>query len=445
MLGTNQDLTAKPLMTPGTSRVENRVAILCTLALVLEGYDIGAMSFTIPSLSEAWHLRPVAFTAALTAGNVGLLLGSLFCGWLGDRFGRKPVLMGCVAAFGVMSLLTVLVTTPALLTAARLGTGIGLGGGIPTCIALLSDFSPRKRQGGLVMAMGCGVPAGNVAGGIVASRLLAPYGWQSVFLVGGIAPLIVLPLLAFLLPESAEFIASRREMRSSKTADGPSSASYNPPKNLVAELFKYGFARLTVLLWLINFLSLVTIYFINSWMPSMLHSLGIKTETAILASIAFQVGGIVGGIASAPVVNRFGTEKVVSAMLAMGGGWILLIALTNVSTFVLGCFIFGAGLGISAGQVGINALSGAIYPPPIRSTGSGWAIGIGRLGNITGPLFGGLLLSLNWTPKHMLLTISAPVFFLASMLLILASSRASGERSLPLPGVGHTGKTLAGL
>src|SRR5579862_1088407 len=102
MSGTSHDPTATPSGMPGASGIENRVALLCTLALVLEGYDIGAMSFTIPSLSEAWHLRPVAFTAALTAGNVGLFLGSLICGWLGDRFGRKPVLMACVAAFGVM-------------------------------------------------------------------------------------------------------------------------------------------------------------------------------------------------------------------------------------------------------------------------------------------------------------------------------------------------------
>jgi len=238
-----------------------------------------------------------------------------------------------------------------------------------------------------------------------------------------------LPILKFWLPESTEFLAARaRAQARNSAANEPSAASSGAPfRNPVAQLFSGPFLRITLLLWLINFLSLVTIYFINSWLPSMLHSLGITTAKAILASAMFQVGGVAGGLGSGPFVNRFGTEKVVAAMLAMGGGWLVLLSLTNVSTVVLACFIFGAGLGISAGQLGVNALPGAIYPPPIRNTGAGWALGIGRLGNIAGPLFGGILLSLGWTPKHMLLAISVPAFILAMMLLVLASVRASAR------------------
>ncbi|MGZ5925060.1 MAG: MFS transporter [Rhizomicrobium sp.] len=397
---------------------ENRVALLCAGVLVLEGFDLGAMAFTLPALSESWHLKPVAFTAALTAGSVGLFLGSLLCGWLGDRLGRKPVLMGCVAIFGIMSLLTALVTTTGMLTLARFCTGLGIGGGIPASIALLSDFAPKKRQGGLVMAMTCGVQTGNVLGGIVVARLLAPFGWPAVFVVGGIIPLILLPVLALWLPESPAFLAVRQS---------PAAALPAPDKNLIAQLFAPGFARITLLLWLINFLSLLTIYFINSWLPSMLHSLGIATATAILAATLFQVGGIVGGLGSGPLVNKYGTEKITAAMLAMGACWLVLLSLTNVSTLVLGCFIFGTGLGISAGQLGINALPGAIYPPAIRNTGSGWALGIGRLGNIAGPLTGGTLLALGWSPKNMLLAISVPAFLLAVMLLVLVKVRASAQ------------------
>jgi AAHS family 4-hydroxybenzoate transporter-like MFS transporter len=406
---------ASSLSAPGG---EYRVAMLCASVLVLEGVDLGAMAFTLPALSESWHLRPVAFTAALTAGSVGLFLGSLLCGWLGDKVGRKPVLMGCVAVFGVMSLLTAMVMNTGWLTACRFITGLGIGGGIPTSIALLSDFSPARRQGGMVMAMTCGVPAGNVLGGFIAARLLKPFGWQAVFIAGGVIPLILLPLLFFLLPESSAFRAARL---SRATA----------PRNTIAQLFTPEFARLTILLWVINFLSLLTIYFINSWLPSMLHSLGIATSTAILASTMFQVGGIMGGLASGPLVNKFGTERIVAAMLAMGACWLVLLGLTTVSTTALACFIFGAGLGISAGQLGVNALPGAVYPPEIRNTGTGWALGVGRLGNIGGPLFGGLLLALGWSPKHMLLAISVPAVILAGMLLVLR--RARGEtRSAPL-------------
>jgi AAHS family 4-hydroxybenzoate transporter-like MFS transporter len=392
-------------MPPATPGGANRAALLCAAILVLEGFDLGAMAFTLPAISETWHLKPAAFTAALTAASVGLFLGSLICGWLGDRLGRKPVLLGCVVLFGAMSLATAGAHSILTLTILRFLTGLGIGGGVPTTIALLSDLAPRERQGGLVMAMTCGVPAGNVLGGLLASRLVGPFGWPAVFVVGGLIPLVLLPLLLWLLPESF------RRMAHAETG------------NSIARLFTPEFARITLLLWLINFLSLLTIYFINSWLPSLLRSLGIPTTQAILAATMFQLGGIVGGLGSAPLVNRFGTERIVAIMLAMGGVWLLLIGLTSVPTSVLAFFIFGTGLGISAAQLGVNALSGAAYPLGIRNTGTGWALGVGRLGNIAGPLFGGLLLALGWAPKSMLLLIALPAFLLSLILLALGQAR----------------------
>lgn len=386
----------------------NRVAFLCAAVLVLEGFDLGAMAFTLPAISDAWHLKPAAFTAALTAASVGLFLGSLICGLLGDRLGRKPVLVGCVILFGAMSLATALANSVATLTLLRFLTGLGIGGGVPTTIALVSDLSSRERQAGLVMAMTCGVPLGNLLGGILASRLVGPLGWQAVFVVGGLIPLILLPPLLGFLPESF----SRETLRQTRSG------------NSIARLFTPQFARITLLLWLINFLSLLTIYFINSWLPSLLRTLGIPTSQAILAAAMFQLGGIVGGLGSAPLANRFGTEKIVSAMMGMGGLWLLVIGLTTVSTPVLAFFVFAMGLGISAAQLGINALCGAAYPLSIRNTGAGWALGVGRLGNIAGPLFGGILLSLGWAPKSMLTLISLPAFLLAVILPVLARARA---------------------
>ncbi len=395
-------------MPPTAPGGANRVALLCAAILVLEGFDLGAMAFTLPAISEAWQLKPAAFTAALTAASVGLFLGSLICGWLGDRLGRKPVLLGCVVLFGAMSLATAEASSITTLTILRFLTGLGIGGGVPTTIALLSDLAPRERQGGLVMAMTCGVPLGNVLGGLLASRLVGPFGWPAVFVVGGLIPLVLLPLLLWLLPESL-----RRAARLSGETG-----------NSIARLFTPEFARITLLLWLINFLSLLTIYFINSWLPSLLRSLGIPTSQAILAATMFQLGGIVGGLGSAPLVNRFGTERIVAAMLAMGGIWLLLIGLTTVPTGWLAFFIFGTGLGISAAQLGVNALSGAAYPLAIRNTGTGWALGVGRLGNIAGPLFGGLLLAMGWAPKSMLLLIALPAFLLSLILLALGHARA---------------------
>jgi|SRR6185437_6170257 len=383
-----------------------RAAFLCFLVLVLEGYDLGAMSFTLPTLSEVWHLKPVAFTPALTAGSVGLFVGSLLCGVLGDRLGRKPVLMGAVAIFGVTSLLTALTKDTFWLSTTRLLTGFGIGGGIPTTIALLSDLAPPKKQGGLVMATMCGVQVGNVLAGVAASRLIAHWGWQAVFILGGLMPVLLLPAMALWLPET--FTA--RKMAGAAS---------------IPRLFEGGFARFTLILWLINFLSLLTIYSVNSWLPSLLHSLGIATASAVLAASMFQFGGMTGTLASAPLANRFGTENVVAVLLAMGGCFLILLGLAHGTALLFAGLAFGAGLGISAGQVGINALSGAVYPMELRGTGAGWASGIGRMGNITGPLFGGLLLALGWRPGPMLEVMALPAFALTLALLLLAHMRAA--------------------
>jgi MFS transporter, AAHS family, 4-hydroxybenzoate transporter len=390
----------------GKSTAVYRAAFLCFLVLVLEGYDLGAMAFTLPTLSEAWHLKPVAFTSALTAGSIGLFLGSLLCGVLGDRLGRKPVLMGAVAVFGLMSLLTALTKDPFWLSITRLLTGLGIGGSIPTTIALLSDLAPPKKQGGLVMATMCGVQAGNVVSGVAASRLIAHLGWPAVFVLGGLMPLFILPALALWLPET--FVA--RKMASLAS---------------IPQLFAGGFARLTLILWLINFLSLLTIYSVNSWLPSLLHSLGIATASAVLAASMFQLGGMTGTLASAPLANRYGTEHVVAVLLAIGGCFLILLGLLHGTALLFAGLAFGAGLGISAGQVGINALSGAVYPMELRGTGAGWALGVGRMGNITGPLFGGLLLALGWRPGPMLQVMAVPAFALTLALLLLVHMRAS--------------------
>src|SRR3984885_1189609 len=173
--------------TSGTERIEElylRVVWLCGVVLFLEGYDIAAVGYAIPSLVDAWHVPPTAFTQALAAGNVGLLLGSLCAGLLGDWLGRKPVLISCVAGFGIFSLLSALVGSPLQLAILRLLTGVGLGGGIPLAIALASDVSPPFQQARLVTLMSAGVPIGITAGGCFEKRHLASCCWSPLFLCG---------------------------------------------------------------------------------------------------------------------------------------------------------------------------------------------------------------------------------------------------------------------
>ena len=354
-----------------TARI--RVAWLCATVLLLEGYDIAAMGYAVPALVEAWRLPPTAFTNALVAGNVGFLLGSLAAGSLGDQLGRKPVLIACVIILGTSSLATALAASPAQLAELRLFTGIGLGGGIPMAIALAADFAPQSAPGRLVIATIAAVPVGLAVGGLSAGAVISSLGWRGIFLIGGAAPLIASPLLALLLPAS------------------PALRPHALRRSRIASLFEGRWRTTTLLVWAISFLSLLTTYLILLWTPAVLHAAGATPFQAALAASVYSIGLIVGTLLQAAVVDRLGIERVLTFCLALATLTLLAIGQLDPPTWWLVLLLLGAGLGGSS-QGGINALCGLIYPTPARASGAGWAIGLGRLGAIGGPLLGGLVL-----------------------------------------------------
>ena len=392
-----------PVAVP-TSRLYLRVAWLCGMVLFLEGYDIAAVGYAIPSLVDAWKIQPSVFTQVLTAGNVGLLLGSVCAGLLGDRLGRKPVLISSVVVFGVFSLLAAFAGSPMQLASLRLLTGLGLGGGLPLAVALASDFIPGHGSGRVVILMSAGVPIGFSTGGLLASGLVRVFGWPAIFVTGGALPLAVVPLLALWLPES---IALRAEPR---------------PRNLATALFQNGLAPSTVLLWAINLLSLLGTFFILLWTPAILHSNGASPPQAILATTIYAFGVIASPLLAALLVDSIGIERVMAGGLAFGALCVLAIGLSYPRFWLLSLILCGAGIGGGC-QAGINSLSALAYPPAIRLTGAGWALGAGRVGAIAGALLGGALLALGFRAQRIFVAAFIPAFGAALLMAILGRLR----------------------
>ncbi len=373
-------------------RLHVRVGSLCFMVLFLEGYDITSMSYAIPSLIDAWHVRPPQFTTALTAGSFGLLFGALGAGLLGDRFGRKPVLIGCTAVFGLFSLLTAFATGLVSLAVLRFLTGIGLGGGIPIAIALATDHAPLRAPRRLVILMSAGISVGNTVGGFLASQIVKQTGWESIFIVGGLLPLLVIPLLIRFMPESRALQAVDAAARMATPVD----------------LFRNGMALRTSILWMVNLFNLVGNYFILFWLPAILHAKGLAPSAAILATTMYAFGSILGALITAPIVDRFGVERIIASILCLGALCVLTVGLFELPFVALCAVICGAGIGIGGCQHGINSVSGALYPPAIRATGAGWALGLGRIGQIGGPLIGGTLLGLGWASRDIFLAAAGP-------------------------------------
>jgi len=285
---------------------------------------------------------------------------------------------------------------------------LGLGGGIPLAIALASDFARPVRQGRLVILMSAGVPIGFTLGGLLASRLVQVFGWPAIFVVGGVLPFAMIPVLALWLPESVI-------LRVSTSRSNP-----------VIALFTDRLASCTALLWAMNFLNLLANFLILLWTPSILHTTGVSTSRAIFATSMYGVGTILGALLTAPVTDRLEVERVLTHTAAFGALCVLAIGLFDIQFWLLSIIICGAGMGIGGCQTGLNSLSGRIYPPAIRSTGAGWALGLGRAGAIAGPLIGGALLALGFRARDIFVVVVIPVFTVTLLMAILGRLRRNG-------------------
>jgi MFS transporter, AAHS family, 4-hydroxybenzoate transporter len=347
------------------------VAVMCGLIVFVDGFDAQAMGYVAPALTAALAIPRAVLGPVISSGLVGMMIGALVSGSLADRVGRRPVLIACALIFGIGSLLTATAQSVQTLVIYRALTGLGMGGAMPNAIALTSERMPAHRRGTSVTWMICGFSLGAAVGGFVAAALIPRFGWQSVFIVGGTTPMLIAAAAFRWLPDSVRV----------------------PPREFpVAALFTDGRTLPTLLIWVVYFMNLLNLYFLNSWLPTIISDDGVAVSTAIRLTALFQVGGIGGALVLGIVLDRYFSFWVLAACYLWAAISVFLIG-ASASTFTLGLSIAAAGLGIIGGQNGGHAVTAGFYPPSIRSTGVGWALGVGRIGSIVGPVLGGLLLA----------------------------------------------------
>ena len=403
---------AHPIITQGSSRLHLKVGILCALAVMMDGFDAQAMGFVAPALLAEWHITRMALSPVLSSGLVGMLAGALLFGPIGDRLGRKRVLVLCTLWFAFGSLLTARAHTVESMFWLRLATGFGLGGAMPNATALTAEYMPRRSRATGVMLMFCGFSMGAAIGGFVAAGIINRYGWPAVFIVGGLLPCIT-SLFLLGLPESIRFLQERE-------TGFP-----------VTQLFTERRARTTLLLWVMFFMSLLDLYFLNSWLPTVIHDAGVALDQAIVITAMFQVGGAVAAIVLGRMVDRQMSYAVLTWVYLGAAVCVFLIGLVNGTVADETAAVFAAGFCVIGGQTCSNSLAAESYPTAVRSTGVGWALGIGRIGSIVGPILGGLLLSFNWGVRRVFLTAAVPAVIAAGSAFALNRNH-SREAHAPL-------------
>ena len=391
-----------------------RVAAICALVQMCDGYDVNSIGVSVPSLTHDWNLPGPAFTQAFLWSSIGILIGALLAGPIGDRFGRKPLLIASLTIFGLASLASAVSDSLMMLTITRFFTGLGIGGGFPGAATLTGDYAPHRRRALMIMATFTGAPIGGFLCGQAAGFLLPTLGWPSIFVIGGVVPLALVVVMALWLPESPRILATKGNLSPRQSAllqrlniapvQGTNHGLDVAQGNPVEMLFGKGYALQTVLMWVIFFCSLMNLFLFIYWTPEVLHLTGMGPADAARAASFRELGGIVAVLYLGVLIDRFGPERALALNYAAGIVFIATIALVAMSYLPLVIVIFLSGMTIVGSQTGANAACGKLYPARMRTSGLGWALGIGRLGGIAAPALGGYLLSRGLAPTHIFLS-----------------------------------------
>lgn len=417
------------------------IVTMTSAIMLLEGYDGQVLAFAAPSIIKAWNVNRAYFGPIFGMSLFGYLLGATLLSSVADRVGRKKLILYGVLFFGFFNLVTVYAASLNVLLILRFLAGIGLGASIPGTIALTVEYFPARARATMIGVMFFGYTMGATMGGFIAARFIPEFGWQSVFYVGGLVPIALAIVLAFVLPESVRFLALTgkhpekvaailSKLRPDLTLTSETQyivQEEKRPGNPVAQLFADGRSRMTLLLWFAYVTSLLGHYFLTSWLPTLLVGAGVPLAHAVITGGLLQGGGGVGTLALCWLMDRRGVSTVAISYAIAAPLIVLIAAAGHVSDWLLMGIVFSAGFCLIGGQGALNAISGTFYPTYIRSTGTGWALGIGRIGSILGPVVGGILISFNLPIAQLFFLAGAPPVCCAGAVYLIAKGPNQAE------------------
>lgn len=352
------------------------IILVCFLCNMLDGMDVLIISFTAPAIAEAWKISPANLGIVFSSGLLGMTVGAIFLAPLADRFGRKPMMLFAALLMGICIYATSFATDINSLMIFRFVSGLGIGTMMASTAALTAEYTPHASRDFWVSTVVAGYPVGAVLTGLFSANIIKDDGWQRMFELAGMATFLVLPIIYFFLKESQEFRVQAK-----------------PEDAALSSLFEKDFKWGTLHLWTALFLSFTTLYFLMNWIPKLASNAGLSMELAIYSGTIFNLGAIVGIPIQGYFSSKFGLKKTIGTLLIITAVFLAMFGLFKGSNLIL-AILFLLGFGVQGSFVGLYAVAARMYPTAFRTTGVGWAIGMGRLGGILGPILGGFLVSL---------------------------------------------------
>ncbi|MEQ1728576.1 MAG: MFS transporter, partial [Vicinamibacterales bacterium] len=396
------------------SRFQVVAVLICITLNMLDGFDVLVMAFTASDVQKEWALSGAQLGILLSSGLFGMAAGSMFLAPFADRFGRRALILTCLVLITAGMLMSAAATGPRILGALRVLTGIGIGGMLASLNVITGEYSSNRWRSAAISMQATGYPIGATIGGIIAAWLIVRFGWRSIFLFGGVMSALMIPLVLTRLPESLDFLLARRpqgaldklnhlltKMEREPVTELPRIEDVPKAHAKLADLFKGGWAGSTLLIWTSFFMVMLGFYFVLSWTPRLLVAAGMSTQQGITGGVLLNIGGIIGGSVFAWLSVKGSLKNLAS--LSMFLTVIALIAYGYYSGVLGLAFVLAlmSGIFIFASMVSLYAITPVLYPAAVRTTGMGWAIGIGRLGAILAPLLAGVLVDSGWQAAHL--------------------------------------------
>ncbi|RZG65761.1 MFS transporter [Acinetobacter bouvetii] len=416
------------------------VLIWCLIIIIFDGYDLVIYGVALPLLMQEWALSAVQAGMLASTALFGMMFGAMSFGTLSDKLGRKKTIMVCVAIFSGFTFLGAFATTPIEFGILRFLAGLGIGGVMPNVVALMTEYAPKRIRSTLVALMFSGYAIGGMTSALLGAWLVADYGWKIMFYIAGI-PFIALPLIWKFLPESLMFLTQKGDTE--KVRSIVQKISPEQPVSAVAEfslnepsagdeaplkaLFQQGRTFSTVMFWIAFFMCLLMVYALGSWLPKLMIQAGYSLGASMLFLFALNIGGMVGAIGGGVLADKFHLKPVLSIMFTVGALALIMLGF-NSPQAVLYALIAVAGAATIGSQILLYTFVAQFYPAAVRSTGMGWASGIGRIGAIVGPVLTGALLTLELPHQMNFLAIAIPGA-IAALAVFLVNLKASVEGS----------------
>jgi MFS transporter, AAHS family, 4-hydroxybenzoate transporter len=413
------------------TRFQIGTIICCALVSALDGIDTQSIGVAAPFIADELGVKLADFGPIFSSALAGATVGAASFGPLADRFGRKTLLIAAVLLIGVFTILTVFANSVPMLITVRVLAGLGLGGATPCFIALTSEYTPARLRAALVTLMWSAFPLGGLLGGLLNWYLIPHAGWRAIFYFGGVAPLVLAVLLFFYLPESIKFLLVRRNDRKGVarivtrlgSAPGRGDSRFvldeKPlPGASIRHLFTEGRALGTLLLWVPFFMGFGVLTVAVLWTPALLKLNGISPANTAFVVAFNGLGGFIGQSTSGRLIQRFGILPILIPAFLLGAAATVGLGYGASSIALAATFIGLIGVFMGLGTGGAIALAATIYPTPIRSTGAGWGMAMGRFGQIVGPLIAGGLLGAGWTAGP-IMTVTACGGLIAAVFIVL--------------------------